>query len=361
MPFQWEEFKYNKPKVDINNPDDEAAYNEATETIGDYKLKSSPDYTVPKHLRESTLKKYKQLLETRERQYFLRHNFNNKVFTMRRKKEQLKTYLREGRTLLEDIRGEIPQEAHEKPPDMPAEHEEEYMERNLEVIMTLPEEPSRPSSSQSERVSHVKAPDADYLEKEVLSKDSAESNEVALSTSKINEIKSILEMDFSKPSTDKETPWECESRVCRLNRKLFQQKTTIRDMNESIKDFDQSLEHLNTGYVEASLKANLLDLHILTLHHELLILREFESVEEQLSFKVNSTIQELIDIDQPISSLKNSIEEHKSAMQELQVKEKEIQDHFLTVVQNNKFYDFLRRIFRKRYRPPKLDTDGKTF
>lgn len=53
--------------MDSNDPEDDAAYAEAVDTIGDYKLKSHPRYTVPKHLRESTLKKYKQLLETRER------------------------------------------------------------------------------------------------------------------------------------------------------------------------------------------------------------------------------------------------------------------------------------------------------
>lgn len=56
--------------MDVNDPEDEAKYLEAVETIGDYKLKSDPNYIVPKHLRESTLKKYRQLLETRERVCF---------------------------------------------------------------------------------------------------------------------------------------------------------------------------------------------------------------------------------------------------------------------------------------------------
>lgn len=61
--------------MDVNDPEDETKYTEAVETIGDYKLKSDPHYTVPKHLRESTLKKYRQLLETRERVCFVLARF----------------------------------------------------------------------------------------------------------------------------------------------------------------------------------------------------------------------------------------------------------------------------------------------
>lgn len=39
----------------------------AEETVGDFKLKSAPDYKVPKEKKESTVKKYKELLKVRQR------------------------------------------------------------------------------------------------------------------------------------------------------------------------------------------------------------------------------------------------------------------------------------------------------
>lgn len=65
--FQWERFKTSKPLEGINQPEDIAGLQYAIETIGDYKLKSAADYKVPPHLRENKLKKYKELLLTREK------------------------------------------------------------------------------------------------------------------------------------------------------------------------------------------------------------------------------------------------------------------------------------------------------
>lgn len=176
-------------------------------------------------------------------------------------------------------------------------------------------------------------------------------------------MKRLIEMDIEKllafSESEDDSPWEQELRMCRLNRKLFQQDTIIKEMGEAIDAFDRSLEELFTESVEVTLKANVIDLQIIARHHELIILKEFESVEEQLSQKVNQTLQELIDMEQSINELNHILEDHKSTVTELQSKEKDIQDQFLTVVQNNKFFDFLRRIFRKRYKPPKLHTDGR--
>jgi hypothetical protein len=56
-----------KPDEIEHRPDDIAAIVQAEESIGDYKLKSAPNYRVPKHLRMTTVKKYDQLLEARKR------------------------------------------------------------------------------------------------------------------------------------------------------------------------------------------------------------------------------------------------------------------------------------------------------
>lgn len=175
-------------------------------------------------------------------------------------------------------------------------------------------------------------------------------------------MKYLIEMDIEKllaySESEEDSPWEEEIRMFRLNRKLYQQDIIIKEMEEAIDAFDKDVEKLYTESVETILKANMIDLQILSLHHELLILKEFESVEEQLATKVNQTLQQLIDMEQGINELRHVLEDHKTAVTDLQTKEKDIQDQFMTVVQNNKFFDFLRRIFRKKYKPPKVQTDG---
>lgn len=54
-----------KPILGKNHPDDEILLKETTETIGDYRLKESADYKPKLELRDTTLKKYYELLNAR--------------------------------------------------------------------------------------------------------------------------------------------------------------------------------------------------------------------------------------------------------------------------------------------------------
>lgn len=66
--------------VGVNHPDDETALARAKETIGDYKLKTAANYTVPKHLQESTVKKFKQLLIARQKVSVILHSWGPPTF-----------------------------------------------------------------------------------------------------------------------------------------------------------------------------------------------------------------------------------------------------------------------------------------
>lgn len=63
--YKWEEFTSKKPDPDKNHPEDEKFLAEAIQNIGDYKLKEADDYKAPPEVRDTTVKKYKQVLDTR--------------------------------------------------------------------------------------------------------------------------------------------------------------------------------------------------------------------------------------------------------------------------------------------------------
>lgn len=63
---EWEKVNSEKPNPDVDHPDDVKGIEEAQETIGDYKLKSDPQFDPPEELRDSTLKKYLELFGIRE-------------------------------------------------------------------------------------------------------------------------------------------------------------------------------------------------------------------------------------------------------------------------------------------------------
>lgn len=130
-------------------------------------------------------------------------------------------------------------------------------------------------------------------------------------------------------------------------------------MEHGIDSFDNKILEIITESHKVKRAVYFIDAHLLTLNQELTILKDFEAVEEELSMKVNAILQELIDMEELISKANKVIEERSRHLLQLQDKEKEINEHFQLVVQSNKFYTFLRRIFRKKYHPPKQHTGGR--
>lgn len=130
-------------------------------------------------------------------------------------------------------------------------------------------------------------------------------------------------------------------------------------MNRLIETFDKELVMLFQEQIQVLTDANAMDLQLLTVHQELNILKDFEMVEEQLQEKVHARMEDLLDMQDILRELNKRVDGHKREIDQLQETEKEIQREFFSAVTDNKFYDFLRRIFRKKYRPPKVHSpDG---
>jgi len=65
--FQWNELMSQKPNPEDDNPVELAAIKDASERMGDYKLKSADDYTVPEHLLMNTDKARCRLFLVKEK------------------------------------------------------------------------------------------------------------------------------------------------------------------------------------------------------------------------------------------------------------------------------------------------------
>lgn len=64
-------------------------------------------------------------------------------------------------------------------------------------------------------------------------------------------------------------------------------------------------------------------------------------------------------VNDQIEDCEQRIEEHKAEKERLDMSCQDLQRQFKKLVQDNKFADFLRRIFKKKYRPPREhDDDG---
>ncbi|GJQ65650.1 hypothetical protein Trydic_g7740 [Trypoxylus dichotomus] len=325
--YKWEKFNQLKPIPGVNHPDDEQMLAEAMETIGDYKLKSAEDYKVPRHLRESTVKKYKQLLNMRQKQYNLRHNFNIKVHKVRRKKVRLRDSLIVLHDQLDAIHREIPENLHIDGPALVELFEYDFPEKNLELIINP--EPTKESEQRCKIISKLTD---DGLEKEVLP---------------------CLEGEDFLDEGEGISSWETEAKDIRLKRKIFEQTDTIRKMDNKIKSYDNAVESIYNMRLQVAVDATFLDLHLLPLNQELLILKKSEAVEDIYTENVHSIMEEMLDMQDLTTDQNNKIDARKREIETLEEKGKQIQQRFLAAASDNKFYDFLRRIFKKKYKPPK--------
>lgn len=59
-----------------------------------------------------------------------------------------------------------------------------------------------------------------------------------------------------------------------------------------------------------------------------------------------------------LDSLKVDKENQEIKLDNFKVEEGKIQEKFKVAVETNKFYDFLKKVFKKKYKPPKVKTDG---
>jgi hypothetical protein len=131
----------------------------------------------------------------------------------------------------------------------------------------------------------------------------------------------------------------------------------IEKMRKTINDFDNKLEKLNSEKFKTEVNARLMDLFVVTLHQELIILKEFEALEGALQDKVNKKISEVLDMRDIIDDIGTQIIERNKTIDKSQDECKQLQTTFLQAVVDNKFYDFLRKVFRKKYKPPRVHKD----
>lgn len=131
-------------------------------------------------------------------------------------------------------------------------------------------------------------------------------------------------------------------------------------MEHSIKDFDKQVVKLEKERIRIIPHATYMEIHTLLLHQEVIIIKEFEQAEGALLQIVDERTNEMMDMKDFMTDLQNQINNHNDEIENNNEKIKEVQNIFLNTAKEHKFWDFLRRIFKKKYKPPKIhDPDGK--
>lgn len=141
--------------------------------------------------------------------------------------------------------------------------------------------------------------------------------------------------------------------------KIFEQQAIIQDIDNKINKFDEDLERNREACLEIKVHAKFLDIYCLTLNQELWILKDFEQLEDNLVEQVDDKLIEWNDVQSNFIIQKNKIKMHQKNIEKSLEKIKAIQSQFSLKIIGDNFADFLKRIFKKQFKPPnEYHSDG---
>ncbi|XP_076869601.1 cilia- and flagella-associated protein 44 isoform X2 [Brachyhypopomus gauderio] len=349
---EWAELYATKPSEDSEDPEDVRAIRLAAENLGDLKLKTAKDFTVPEHLRTNMEKKTVELATLELQIYQKKSEMNARVLALRDSKVELISQLHLLSRQLLALQGRLPPEKRRPPPLVPAPAPEETPERRLSYTHhTLQRYAALRAQADQQ------GEPQDVLE--VLWQEEKEKEE---------EEARIAE-EYGRPRGCSGAGKRPEGQLSELEQEvleveeiqnLYLQDVLLKQMEELMWRFDAELRILRAEKVRVDVQMKMADLQHVTLLEELLILNEFEKRDKPLQERLMVRVQEEKELRLKLEECKQQLEVKQRDIAKLQERERGVASSFQTSLEeNNTFADFLTRVFRKKIKRKKDKTDGE--
>lgn len=320
----------------MNHPEDDAAIKEAASTIGDYKLKTDLEYEPYEEELETTMTKYRDLLRVRKEMFTIRNDYNGEVFALRDDKKELMKYVEQKKRKLLEIHEEIPENQRKLVPvEVTINLSVEYPEKEFEMEDDLDGQ-NQMHNDQHKPLEVGSTAYVERMQKYILG---------------------LTPFPDGTPYTPLGTVWEKELRETRLMKKLFKQDRIIEKILKRIDDFDQRLTQLTERRMKVEVDAKYLEIYQLTLYQELWILKDFEKIERKMINTVEELTLERNNLQKSVIESKHDIEQSKQEMEQIRTEQKAIFQQFMSNCSDNSFSAFLKRIYKKKYKPCKINHD----
>ncbi|KAI5642687.1 hypothetical protein NE865_05213 [Phthorimaea operculella] len=283
--IEWQEHLARKPDPNALPPGAAEALKEAEATIGNFLLKTDPDYVAPPGHNTQL-----RLCLTRQEIYDTKHKFNQKVVDMRQQKLALVDLTTQIAERLMEIRAEIPAKLAKQPPNAPAIDEElEFPEKNLEVKPKPIVWPVKAAAAAAGKRASM-AISAESRKSQlamIYPQQRIRQPKVARFVPLSESRPLVYTWEILKPRPDQtSSPMEIEVRDRRIERHLFEQDVLLSDAAEAVQKFDARLRYLQRERIRVQEKSQLLELHLYQLHQEMNVLNRFEAHEDRLAERV---------------------------------------------------------------------------
>ncbi|XP_020280668.1 cilia- and flagella-associated protein 44 [Pseudomyrmex gracilis] len=370
---EWKAIYSKKPDISVNHAEDMLAIEEAKRTIGDYKLKSSPIFDLSEK-RVTLASKYKEILNCRKKLYYLQEGFNARLKAVRTEKEQLQAKVQRLIETLGQIHAEIPLNSVKPLPVIPTTNVDiEFPERKLTIDKDAWKTDGAKESQEKDQSlilpESIQMPgvcsDEEY-EILLLDKKFAEhffSNSFFSSSEKKLEIRLAEQKKVTTSPLhvdDVESPWEREMKTARALRKIYEQDCILRHIETSCENLDKKLDQLQHERLNIVSECVSINLFLLTLRQEYVILKKYETTEKNLQDQLDNKLEEVETVKQKLQTVTDKMDVKTKEITKLRNQIKDIFSEYMSKIGDNRFRNFLCKIFKKKYKEVKEDDETTT-
>ncbi|XP_037958404.1 cilia- and flagella-associated protein 44 [Teleopsis dalmanni] len=367
----WEK---KEPDPTKNLEDDDIALEIAKKTIGDHKLKLGYDFEPQPH--ETVTYKYFEILELEEVYFNILTKFNRKIFKVREEKSKLFEYLNAQYLRISEIHSLIPPHIKLYLPDiLPINREEESPEYNLvplaktdydinidsllymeytvdDLLNDIDRRRERERRIKSNHTPLFVSEQQKFRSYNIPEVGEFDENTIQNQLRKLPELTSSI---YFKPFFEDgvTSPWlrECQYRY--LVNYAHEQREIIQSSLDKMEGFNVKIQQMAKDRYSQKFVSEFIHTYLTSMDQELIVLRDSETIENTLKENSEIALKSIAKMDKEIIRLTEIIEEHRKVADELIENITFLSNTFLNSIKNHPFFNFLRRIFKKKYRPPK--------
>lgn len=362
---EWEALMAMEPNDQYQHPDDIVSLRDAELIMGDFKLKAASDYSVPEEQRMNASKKRVQLVALRQEMFARINTFNQVVISLRDKKIELISRFKLDTLLLKDIQSCLPKEERCQIPPIPVlkpeeapEFSEEFTKEELLAFEKTYERKLLDKKKREKGGDDFSgfggfggsAPD-DNEEQPPSKSDAsvgAESSPIDIS---ISGEEGVMYRHLETPKNPKElTVWN--EQIAALK---YDQDIIIREMQVTTNEFDTRLQFVSTYKTVLDVQLKMSDLKHSLFFKEYLLLKDFEKREQSFMTKLKDKQTERQQMQNKLYVLKTQLDAKQKKVTELLSELKTHDDTFQQSIANNKWNEFLLRVYRKKIKRVKQE------
>lgn len=321
--------KKQKPPEDVIDPVDQREIDIAMATMGDFKLKTSPDYVVPENQTVNAAKKRRQMFLLMESAHNLKMDLNSRLLALRENKVRLIDWIKRHNSRIHEINAELGVEEELFEPSFKDDEwpENSYLitDEDIEMFERVKKEREKNKSF------NPYGADKKVEEQKQVSEDKPRVRDTRRHTTKLN--------------SDSEKGFKAHKELKLMNEKRALQS----DISKRVEQFDEALkQQLEQKYLlESDLKQ--IDMKLITFYQELLLLNDKEPEDRELSNKMNKLREDKAVLMAEIAEITRQYETQKQDSEEITKKQNEIYEKFNNKVdENNPHYEFLLSVLDKK-------------